>query len=192
MKKLLQYFLILIACSLLFGCQTSANQEKDEQNGNENIIEGKDIFEFKHIDKAPEATEKHPIEEVIKVYFNDWSIDKLHEGVAIDIENNEYYVNPIISGRGFRADYNYQISGAEEVLKILEKYEVQSWKRDYTFEDPDSYQDGYSWSLRLQYENGSVSKHFGEGTSAAEITPDDFEPFVSELRNFVDEKMEKN
>jgi hypothetical protein len=69
---------------------------------------------------------------------------------------------------------------------------VPSWKRDYTFEDPNSYQDGYSWSLWLQYEDGAVSKHFGEGTSVAEITPENFESFVAELRSFIDQRKNNN
>ena len=76
------------------------------------------------------------------------------------------------------------------MFEILEKYEVQSWKRDYTFEDPETYQDGYSWSLWLQFADGTVEKHSGEGTDAEKLTPDNFQEFAKELRSFVEEKLE--
>lgn len=206
MKKQLSYLSIFIICLLLLGCQSSANQDKDETTSqkdinekelNSNDSEGnhvtqKDIFDFRHIDKAPEATEKHSIKEVIKVFFDEWSIDVPYEAVAIDVQNNEIYINPIISGRGLRAQGGIvEINGADQVHEILGKYDVQEWKTDYTFEDPGTYEDGYSWKLWLQFEDGTVEKHSGEGTDVEKLTPDNFREFAKELRSFVEEKRKK-
>ncbi|MEI3614672.1 hypothetical protein [Pseudogracilibacillus sp. SO30301A] len=206
MKKQLSYLSIFIICLLLLGCQSSTNQDKDETTGqkdinekelNSNDSEGnhvtqKDIFDFRHIDKAPEATEKHPIKEVIKVFFDEWSIDVPYEAVAIDVQNNEIYINPIISGRGFRARGGIvEINGADQVHEILEKYDVQEWKTDYTFEDPGTYEDGYSWKLWLQFEDGTVEKHSGKGTDVKKLTPDNFREFAKDLGNFVEEKLKE-
>ncbi|SDZ53196.1 hypothetical protein SAMN05421736_11612 [Evansella caseinilytica] len=152
-----------------------------------------DIFDFKHIKKAPEATEKQPISKVIKVFFDEWTFDDPYEAIAIDIENNEIYVNPIISARGLRAqDGIVQISNTEKIIDILNKHNVQEWKRNYTFEDPETYQDGYSWSLLLQFEDGTVEKHWGDGTNKKKLTPDNFDDFAKELNEFVKERLEDN
>ncbi|MBO1001793.1 hypothetical protein [Pseudogracilibacillus auburnensis] len=206
MKKLISYFSIFTFCLYLLGCQTSSNQNKDETINQEDIKEEeqisdesegnnvtqKDIFEFKHIDKAPEATEDHSIDEVIKVFFDEWSIDVPYEAVAIDIQNNEIYVDPIISGRGLRAQGGIvEVSEVNQVRGILGKYKVQEWKTDYTFEDPDTYVDGYSWKLWLQFDDGTVEKHSGEGTEVEKLTPENFREFAKELRGFVEEKLKE-
>ena len=176
MRKTFLIFFVIITC---LGCQESKEHKIDEA-----------IFDFENFGRAPEATEKHPINEVIKIFFDEWTFDDLYEPIAIDIKNNEVYVNPSINIRGFRADDSFQINDPEKVFEILEKYEVQSWKRDYTFEDPETYQDGYSWSLWLQFEDGTVEKHSGEGTDVEKLTPDNFQEFAKELRSFVEEKLE--
>src|SRR5690625_1645094 len=198
MKGLLSYFSIFIICFLLLGCQTSTNQDRDETTITENNNEGEDnnmnevdIFQFENIDKAPEATEKPPVNEVIKIFFSEWTFDAPYEPIAINIESNEVYVNPSLSlHRISTYDDTVSISDAEEILEILERHEVQSWERDYTFEDPDSYQDGYSWRLWLQFEDGTVEKHSGEGTDVEKLTPNNFREFVNELESFVEEKLQ--
>lgn len=178
MRKIFLIFFVIIAC---LGCQDSKEHEIDEA-----------IFEFENIVRAPEATKKHAINDVIKIYFSEWTFDDPYEPIAIDIKNNEIYVNPSINIREFRADDSFQISDANKILEILEKYDVQSWEKDYTFEDPDTYQDGYSWSLWLQFEDGTVEKHSGEGTDVEKLTPKNFREFARELTKFVEVELEEN
>ena len=79
-----------------------------------------------------------------------------------------------------------ELNNTKEVLDILRTYDMQSWKKDYTFEDSDTYEDGYIWRLWLQYEDGTVEKHKGEGTDRDKITPSIFDDFVKDLNYIVD------
>ena len=167
----------MIVC---FGCQKSV-----DKNGNE-MDEA--IFTFAFIKKAPEATEKQNIDKVIKVYFNenDSSLDK---GFAIDVANNEIYSDPswtTLSVDTF--DEPMPVNNVQDVLQILEKYNVQDWKKDYTVENPDDYADGFSWRLWLQLVDGTVEKHGGSGTEDG-ITPENFDGFAAELEAFVEGKL---
>src|SRR5699024_3995085 len=72
------------------------------------------------------------------------------------------YANPIIGRRGLRArDGSVEVNEAEEVLDILDKYEVQTWDKEYS-SDANAYEDRYSWQLLLQYDDGTVEKHAGK------------------------------
>lgn len=71
----------------------------------------------------------------------------------------------------------------------MTKHGVQDWNSDYTFEDAESYEDGYSWRLWLQFEDGTVEKHFGKGTSKEKLTPEKFESFAEELYQFQENKV---
>src|SRR5690625_4169511 len=205
MNKFLSCFLIIVNCLLLLGCQENPNEKqsdtpslenKEEQNekksGGKNMNEI-DIFDFENIGKAPEANETHDLDEVIKIFFTEWIFDDSYEPIAINIESNEIYKNPSLSLHSFSScDEIIQISQAEEVLEILERYEVQTWERDYTFEDPNSYEDGYSWRLWLQFEDGSVEKHSGKGTDVEKLTPERYRDFVNELEEFTKEKLKES
>ncbi|WP_164218563.1 hypothetical protein [Virgibacillus sp. YIM 98842] len=168
-------------------------QNGDGQNNNEdeeNNMADKDIFKFKHIAQAPEATEEKPVDEVIKVYFAEHSIDIPLEdsGVAIDIANNEMHVHPVINHRGFRAQGGIvQLSDAEKVIDILDAHHVQEWP-DEPAPDSES-EDGYSWKLWLQYKDGSVQKY--EGNEQTE-KPEQFEAFASELREYAAARVEED
>lgn len=200
MRKLLTYFLITVPYLFLFGCQQSVSDRIDETIYRVNIDqESKDttriqknnqynIFDFKHIDKAPETTNIHSLKEVIKIYFSRWTFDDSYT-VGVDIENNKIYVNPIINPSGLHARNGIvQIKNADRVLDILEEYEVQRWKS--TFNDPNMYTDGSSWKLWLQYENGLVKKYRGSGMED-ENTPDNFDDFSNDLTQFVEEGLDK-
>jgi len=205
MNKFLSCFLIIVNCLLLLDCQENPNEKqsdtpslenKEEQNekksGGKNMNEI-DIFDFENIGKAPEANETHDLDEVIKIFFTEWIFDDSYEPIAINIESNEIYKNPSLSLHSFSSyDEIIQISQAEEVLEILERYEVQTWERDYTFEDPNSYEDGYSWRLWLQFEDGSVEKHSGKGTDVEKLTPERYRDFVNELEEFTKEKLKES
>jgi len=84
---------------------------------------------------------------------------------------------------------NEQRTNTKLLSEILKKYDVQDWKDDYTTENPDTYEDGYGWQLWLQYEDGTVEKHGGTGTTVEKVTPENFQDFKTELSTFMDEKI---
>lgn len=194
MKKILACFFVMIISLFFYGCQQNIttpnpmNEKIDNPKKKGSETEQADIFDFKHIDKVPETNEKQPIDNVIKVFFDESTFEKPYEAVAIDIENNEVYANPIIGQRGLRAqDGIVEINNAENVLDILEQYEVQMWDKEYSPEQTDANEDGYSWQLLLQYVDGTVEKH--EGTEEDEVPPE-FNDVAEKLRDFADDRLE--
>ncbi|MFS0750531.1 hypothetical protein [Oceanobacillus sp. 1P07AA] len=205
MSKSIKYLLLIVACIFLISCQqsegTSGSDTTDPDNtedknrvdeGEDDNMSEVDIYDFKNIEKAPEATETQPLENVIKIFFDETKIDAPYQAIAIDIKNNEIYKNPIISRRGLRAqDGVTKVNRADEVYDILAEHDIQNWEEDYTFEDAETYEDGYSWRLWLQYEDGTIEKHGGKGTDVKKLTPDNFVTFVDELRQFEKQKLEE-
>lgn len=198
MRNLLVYSFTFIICLFLVACQSAADEEGEidstkggnkqvNSEGEEIAVNQVDIFDFKHIQDAPEATEKHAIDKVIKVFFDESSSDQPYKAVAIDVEHDEIYQNPIISRRGLRAQDGVKtVENSDEVKDILKKYEVQGWESDYTVdEDAESYEDGYSWRLWLQFEDGTVEKYSGKGAAKGRITPENFDDFAKELYQLI-------
>src|SRR5699024_12876627 len=132
-KKLLFFLIIITNGIFLYGCQQNITEPKHTDEENKDTGEGKkmdqkNIYDFKHIDKAPEATEKQAMDNVIKVFFDESTFDKPYEAVAIDIEINEVYANPIIGRRRLRARYGIvEVNEAEQVLDILDISLVNIW-----------------------------------------------------------------
>ena len=198
--KIKHYLLTIVTLLLLGACHGGVNEkignetkqaikEKDNGKGENNMYEY-DIYDFADIKKAPEAAMKHPLSNVIKILFDAGSI-AAENTIAIDILKNEVFINPKIGSRGLRfSDGSVEINDTEKVIKILEKYDVQNWKNDYTFENPEFYQDGYGWVLRLQFEDGTVEIYGGEGSRKSEIIPENFDEFFAELSEFVKERIE--
>lgn len=179
MSKKILGAVIAIVCFLFFGCE--AKNEEIE-------LSKEELLEFENFGKAPETKKRKPNEEVVKIYFSESSIDFPHEPIAINIKDNKLYIRPHVSAfRRSRYDDVVTMQNTKEVIKLLEKYDVQHWKRDYTFEDPQTYEDGYGWNLWLQYEDGTVKKYSGSGTSKKNITPEKFDEFIHALRQLVAE-----
>src|SRR5690625_3272383 len=130
------YVVLLLPCMILAGC----NHSEDDIKENE-VMRNIDIYNFYYINRAPDATEKHDLDEVIKFYF---STDSPIRGkIAINIENNEIYKKPRHSFNGIDTlEEPITFEDKESLLNILEKYSIQEWKEDYTTEDSDTYQDG--------------------------------------------------
>lgn len=201
MRNLLIYSFISITCLFLVACQSLENEEDGADSsksgnkqvnseGEENTMNQVDIFDFKHIQDAPEATEKHAIDKVAKVFFDESSSDQPYKAVAIDVEHDEVYQNPIISRRGLRAqDGVITIENSNDVQDILRKYEVQDWESDYTAEDAESYEDGYSWRLWLQFDDGTVERYSGKGAEKKKVTPENFDDFAQALYQFYKDKV---
>lgn len=188
MKKWSGSLIFFGMCLLFFGCQQASdinNNVKEEE-----IISEIDLFDFKNFGKAPQSTETHPIHDVVTIYFSEWTFDHIYKPIAINIKNNEMYLHPSLSLHRFSTyDEVIQINNSKEIINMLERYEVQSWKSDYTYQQINTYQDGYSWKLWLQYEDGSVERHGGNGTDKEKLTPDNFSNFAAALYQFVDERL---
>lgn len=192
--------LLLIGCLFLAGCQSNdqgasyinieatehfLNQEKEERNYPD--IGDEDIFDFAYIKGAPEAEDDHKVDDIIKMYATTWSIDELHDPIVIDIENSEIYVEPSLDYLGVQFETERKkVDDIADVVALFDTYDVLDWQHDYSnVKDYHSYEDGASWSLGVQYSDGTVDKFRGEGTSFNEIIPDNYHDFMDALGAYV-------
>ena len=162
-------------------------EEKEESR--ELDMTEEELFDIYYIKEAPKTTERHNLEEVITLVLNT-NINTSTDTIAINVQDGEIYINPQMSSLGVHAkNGTKKVDDINKILEILEKYEVQDWKEDYTFEDPSTYEDGTSWHLFLQYEDGTIEQHGGSGTDEEKIKPDSFDAFIKEIADFVDERI---
>lgn len=186
-------FYTIILCLVMVGCTTNnaekikedtevTNEGNNEGDGDK-TMDGIDIYDFYFINKAPLANEKHSFDQLIKVYFS-------YKGIAVDVKNKELYEKPRFSTNGVTTfEDPIKFEDKEGLVDILEKYDVQQWKENYTTEDPDSYQDGFGWQLMLQFEDGTVEKYRGSGSFKEDVIPDNFEQFSDEIEAFIEDKI---
>ncbi len=177
MKQAFHYLLPLFVCLFLFGCGKALNE--DEMN--DELDELGEVFDFKFLNRAPETAEDKPINDVIKIFFHETSIDEPYEAVAIDLEKGEVYGKPSLSIRGVTGDSIVHSEHVDEVYDLLEKYDVSTWETEYIVGDPDAYEDGYSWRLMMQFKDGTVKTYKGNDE---ESKPDNFDEFSRELHEF--------
>ncbi len=185
MKSIKSVMICISLCLFLVGCKDT-NEIKEEVTE----MTEEELYDIYYLKEAPEATDNHDLSEVIKIAVvkNEHSQD---ETIAIDVENDGIYINPSSSSLGIRAAKGMKkIDDMDQVIDILEKYNVQDWKEDYTTEDPASYQDGVGWNVWIQYTDGTVQSSKGSGSGLARITPDGFADFFNELATFVEERLE--
>ena len=174
LNRCINVFLLLTFMLVLTGCNHSEDNLKDDE-----VMRNIDIYDFHNIKKAPVASMKQDLDEIIKLTFSTNS--PIQTRIAIDIKNNKIYKNPIFSKNGLvSTDGSIEFDYKEKLLNILEKYKIQDWKKDYTTEDPDTYQDGAGWYLLLQFEDGTTESHGGQGTTD-KIFPKEFDAFVEEI-----------
>jgi uncharacterized lipoprotein YehR (DUF1307 family) len=174
---------------IITGCEET-QESTDSKELEESEMSEEELYDIYYIFEAPKATEEHDLSKTIKVVFSSY-VNSIDSDIAIDIKNNEILIEPWMSSLGVdTVEGTEKINDANKVLEILEKYNVQDWKEDYTYEDPATYEDGVGWLLLLQFEDGTVTEYRGSGTDSKEITPENFEAFVTELNSFVDERLE--
>ena len=169
---------MLIVVCFLAACQFKNPISHSEGGGNtESTI---DIYDFSFIKLAPNSKKKQDVDDLIKIYFieNDSSLDT---GFAVDIENELVYIDPRVGSRGIRRtnDDPDEINNAEDFIDLVEKYEVQNWKKRYA--DHLDVEDGYGWKLILQYAYGTIETHSGSGIDMEKITPSNFYSFTKDL-----------
>lgn len=179
--------IIISVALLLFGCQKSkliTHEETDENTGSQ-----VDIHDFSFIKMAPESKKKQNLNDVIKILLIE-NADMLDSGFAIDIENEQVYIDPLVGSRGVRTTIEEpsQLHDAEDLIEILEEYKVQDWKAHYTHWH--SREDEYGWYLLLQFADGSVEKHGGSGVKMNKVHPKNFNPFYKELKEAIEERVD--
>src|SRR5699024_12675160 len=74
------------------------NMEKEEPQYSD--VGDADIFDFAYIKGAPKAEDDYDVDDIIKMYASTGSFDDPQPPIAIDIENNEIYVEPNICRYG--------------------------------------------------------------------------------------------
>src|SRR5699024_1012694 len=149
--------LVAVSCFALLGCQDLSDEANDDKNSSnkDGIVEKKennmtdvDVYDFENMGKAPEVTEAHTVEDTIKVFFSESTLDDPDEPIALTLKDSEIYINPSLSLHGFSSyDEGMELNNVAGVLDILRSYDGQSWKKDYPFEDSDTYEGGYIWRL---------------------------------------------
>lgn len=186
--KFFRLFIIGISfCFFLVSCKgTNEPTEKIPKKTDEKLY---DIYYLK---EAPKASGNHELSKVIKIVVVKHE-DSQEQTIAIDVGNSSIFFDPSNSSLGIRASNGKkEITDVNEAVHLLEKYNVQDWKEDYTIEDPKSYTDGVSWNVWIQYTDGSVQRFGGSGSGLEKITPEGFENFFHELNAFVEERLEKD
>lgn len=203
MKRLYVLGIITVACILLASCQaddtvdsyidveaTEKMLEKEKEEAQYPNVGDADIFDFAYIKGAPEADGNYDVDDIIKMYASTGSFDDPQPPIAIDIENNEIYVEPDIGRYGVDLEKKRkQVDDTDKVLELFERYDVLDWQNYYSdVKDYHSYEDGSSWSLVVQYEDGTIEEFRGEGTT--NITPDNYSDFMNELKDYVAEHLD--
>lgn len=151
-----------------------------------------DIFDFAYINQAPRTEESHEVADIIKMYATTWSIDEHHYPIAIDIQNKEIYVESSVRRYGIEFETDrIKADDMDQVLQLFETYDVLNWQNYYSdVKDYHSYEDGASWSLTVQYDDGTIEKFRGEGMSFSDIVPDNYPDFMKELETYVNGYLE--
>lgn len=176
----------MFVCFLLAGC-TDTKEDKEEVS----TIPEDELYDIYYIKEAPKATDTYDLSEVIKVGLTK-NEELMDETIAIDVEKSGIYMDPSLHSLGVRSSKGMQdIDDVEGVLNILEKYQVQNWKEDYSQEgDSSTTDDGVGWSLYIQFKDGTVQQHIGSGTSIRVLHLRGFDEFLQELNSFVEERLD--
>lgn len=187
MRRILM-LLFVLGLSLLTACQASHNTPNDEQVKNE--LSEEELYDIYLLFKTPKADEKKDFDDVIKIVLteNDSSKEKT---IAIELNEGTVHADPFISSSGILSTEVFKdVADLDKFIALLKEFEVETWKEDYSFESPEDYEDGYGWSLWLQYEDGSTNKYHGSGSFKDEVTPDDFQDFLDAIYHLHDDLVE--
>lgn len=185
MKKVIYSFAAIMICFTISSCQKPSQENSQKSNMSDKVS-----YDFYSFLQSPEATEKQDVSKIIKLVVtkNEGAQD---ETIVLDLEDGEILVESWMSSYGINSEGETQsFDDKEEVLHLLETYNVQGWKDDYTTEDLASYDDGVGWNVWLQYEDGTVQSHKGSGSGLVQMTPEGFNDFFNELEKFVNKHLE--
>lgn len=174
-------------------CFISACSSKIEtipNEGDEKVVETP-IKDFSRIDKLAQSANQQDTDRIVKILFYESNNMQYKNTIAIDIGNQAMYLNPKISTVGLvDADIKMTENDVKKIMDILKKYDIQSWKENYSDKKNTNVEDGYGWVLYLEYSDRTIEKHSGFGISRADVIPRNFDTFIEEITNFVDNKKE--
>src|SRR5690625_5606660 len=113
MKRLYVLVMTTVACIVLASCEsddqvttyinivaTEKMLNMDKEDPQYSDVGDADIFDFAYIKGAPKAKDDYDVDDIIKMYASTGSFDDPQPPIAIDIENNEIYVEPNIGRYG--------------------------------------------------------------------------------------------
>lgn len=181
-------FFIMFMILFLFACDSK--EDENTSNSKDTYGNEEEIYDIYLLFKAPVAEEQKDFSDVIKIVLNenDSSVSKT---AAIEIDQGLVHAKPWTSSSGILSEGKYEdVEDLDEFIELLKEYQVDNWEEDYTFEAPETFEDGYGWGLWLQYEDGTVEKHSGSGSFKDEVTPERFAEFSRDLHQLVAEKTE--
>src|SRR5690625_3067033 len=173
MKRLYVLVMTTVACIVLASCESDdqvttyinivatekmLNMDKEEPQYSD--VGDADIFDFAYMKGAPKAEDDYDVDDIIKMYASTGSFDDPQPPIAIDIEDNEIYVEPNIGRYGVdREKERKQVNDTDRVLELFEQYDVLGWQNYYSdVKDYHSSDDGGSWSLVVQSEDGRIAE----------------------------------
>lgn len=149
------------------------------------------LYDIAYIFKAPKTREKNVLSKVIKIAFVENNDSEQHI-IGLEIDREVIHIEPWMTSVGILSlEEKEKVEAIEDVIDILEKYRVQNWQEDYTHKDVLANEDGYSWSLWIQFEDGTVEKHGGSWPSKKDVIPENFSDFADALKEFVETKLDE-
>ena len=173
----------LSACNRGVSSSNTRGLEESTMNGN-SIVSG-ELPTFANIPTSPEATEPRAISEITKIIFFEAGYPQRYNEIAIDIANRRLYTYPDTFAFSFiEPDYIMNEDDVHQALELLEKYEVLSWEREIIGESPAGADGNYSWIMYIQYSDGTISIHSGQGVYMSQVQPENFNEFVGDMINF--------
>ena len=188
-KKIL--FVLFIVCVILCSC---TNNTEESIGGNMSMV-NVELCGFSELREAERTTAAHALEDITKIMFYEHEDLQQLNGIAIDIYNRQLFTHPIVDGNlGYREpNYNMTVKDVEEVLTILEKYNILNWNETYFDESltEEEEWEAYTWVLFIQYSDGTVQRFAGMGSYSVS-KPENFDEFVEEMINFTHSRVPNN
>ncbi len=196
MKKRMIYVYIIILSTLLIGCEGKNNastNDTTEYTENENVIDyNVEDIRFEWLPEMEYTTERKSINDMKKFvcYFAQETVYDREIMIGVNIEKKKLYVNKGMGGMdGSDSTCTLDDGDIEELLNVIEKYKIQDWEYKYEtekYEDVDNCH--YAWDIYMQYGDGSVEKHCGEGYSfnKEEIKPPNYDEFRAAMVEYAD------
>jgi len=184
--------IIFVTCIIFCSC-TKKNVE-ESIGGNMSMV-NVELCGFSELREAERTTAAHALEDITKIMFYEYAYQRQFNEVAIDIHNRRLYTYPVISSTLDRRtpDYEMSIEEIEEVLTILEKYNILNWNETYFDESltEEEEWEAYTWVLFIQYSDGTVQRFAGMGSYSVS-KPENFDAFVEEMINFTHSRVPNN
>ncbi len=180
--------LILLLSMIMSGC--TQEEIVEEENS---IYLGTLLEFYKYLESFPKATTKHTIEDVTKIIYRSGERGEYRDSFAIDIGAQEMYTTTTVPPSEFDdADYAMTEEEINEVLALIDEYNVLSWDSsygiDYRGEGVLLHYGDTGWNLSIQFSDGTRLISLGYNNAYVEDLPKGRLAFVEALREFIESK----